>query len=80
MGYGECLVTDVARDGMGTGPNLDLYSGLASIGVPVIASGGIRDAADLASLSSLPGLRGAVAGRALYEGTLAPSDMAEAGP
>lgn len=70
------LCTDVARDGMLSGPNLDLY-GEALRRFPEIewqASGGIRDAGDLAALADL-GLAAAVSGRALLEDRIAAEEL-----
>ncbi len=71
-------LADIARDGMGTGPNLEATAALAeAISIPVIASGGvgsldhIRSAAALASR----GVAGVIVGRALYNGSV---DLAEA--
>src|SRR5207249_3784535 len=51
-GMGGLLVTDVSRDGMLGGPNLDLYRGLAeSTPLAVLASGGIRDQRDVDALA-----------------------------
>jgi phosphoribosylformimino-5-aminoimidazole carboxamide ribotide isomerase len=64
------LYTDVSRDGMLEGPNLDQTRKLAEAGkVPVIASGGVRDIRHIRQLKSLP-IWGVVVGRSLYEGTL----------
>jgi len=73
--YGvEAIVyTDIGRDGMLTGVNIDATVKLArELKIPVIASGGIASLQDIANL--LPyendGIIGAIAGRALYEGKL----------
>jgi phosphoribosylanthranilate isomerase len=63
------LVTQVERDGTMEGPDLALYRRLMEAGRPLIASGGVRDAADLHALDEV-GVEAAVVGRALYEGTL----------
>ncbi len=62
------LCTDIARDGMLAGPNIDLYQALcrAQPGLAVQASGGIRGLADIAQ-SRLAGCAGAVLGKALLE-------------
>jgi phosphoribosylformimino-5-aminoimidazole carboxamide ribotide isomerase len=62
------LVTDVERDGMMEGPNLDLTRevGRAS-GLPALLSGGIRSLADLEAARAFPEIGGAIVGRALYE-------------
>lgn len=70
------LVTSIAADGTLEGPDLDLYLRVLSLtGRPVLASGGVRSAGDLAALAGL-GVEGAVVGKALYEGTLSFSDIA----
>lgn len=67
-GMRHLLCTDIARDGMLAGPNLDLYRHLAALlpGVAIQASGGIRDVADVAA-SRAAGCSGAVLGKALLE-------------
>src|SRR5579864_8649910 len=65
------LVTDVERDGMLCGPNLDLAQRIAiDTGLPALLSGGVRSLADLAAAAALPEIAGAVLGRALYEGQI----------
>jgi len=69
------LYTDVARDGMLQGPNLQHTRLLAEAGdVPVIASGGVGNIDHVRQLARLP-VWGAIVGRSLYEGTL---DLREA--
>jgi phosphoribosylformimino-5-aminoimidazole carboxamide ribotide isomerase len=79
LGVGCVIATDVATDGMLSGPNLEFYRQLAEAapGLDLIASGGVRDLADLEALDALglPRLIGAISGRAIYEKTL---DLAEA--
>jgi len=77
---GACalIYTDIARDGMQTGPNLAGLKRLAeAVEAPVIASGGIKDLEDIKALLKLEGLgvEGAITGRAIYAGTL---DLREA--
>lgn len=70
----ECIVyTDIERDGMLTGVNVEATVQLArSIRIPVIASGGIHTIEDVRALCEVAdeGIIGAITGRALYEGTL----------
>ena len=80
MAFQEVLVTDISRDGGLAGPNLELYGGLGRTGLSIIASAGITTRDDLESLGSLPHVTGAVIGKALYEGKLAPEDMKEVVP
>ncbi len=68
-GVARLLVTDVDADGALVGPNLTLYRKLSTLGARILASGGVRDAADVRALAAL-GLDGVVVGRALYEGRL----------
>ncbi|MFH1370600.1 MAG: 1-(5-phosphoribosyl)-5-[(5-phosphoribosylamino)methylideneamino]imidazole-4-carboxamide isomerase [Planctomycetota bacterium] len=64
------IYTDVAKDGMLAGPNLERTKILIrTIPVPVIASGGVTTVEDIKNLVSI-GAAGAIVGRALYEGTL----------
>jgi phosphoribosylformimino-5-aminoimidazole carboxamide ribotide isomerase len=70
-GARHLLCTDIARDGMLSGPNLELYSHLRDI-VPTLAvqaSGGVRDVGDLQALRAL-GVASAILGRSLLEGQL----------
>lgn len=63
------VITDIGRDGMLTGPDVDgLAAAAAATDVPVIASGGVSSLADLAALRAVPGIAGVITGKALYEG------------
>jgi phosphoribosylformimino-5-aminoimidazole carboxamide ribotide isomerase len=66
------LYTDVARDGMLRGPNIEQTRALAEAGtVPVIASGGVGSIDHIRKLvENSPPIWGAIVGRSLYEGTL----------
>jgi phosphoribosylformimino-5-aminoimidazole carboxamide ribotide isomerase len=78
IGVASIVYTDIQRDGMGTGPNIERTGALArSIGIPVIASGGISGLEDVQKILSLrkDGVTGMITGRALYDGRL---DLAEA--
>ncbi|MBO9828118.1 1-(5-phosphoribosyl)-5-[(5-phosphoribosylamino)methylideneamino]imidazole-4-carboxamide isomerase [Xanthomonas sp. A2111] len=70
-GLVHLLCTDIARDGMLSGPNLALYAHLRQLAptLAVQASGGIRDAADVRGAREA-GCAGAVLGKALLEGRL----------
>jgi phosphoribosylformimino-5-aminoimidazole carboxamide ribotide isomerase len=69
------LYTDVAKDGMLQGPNLQQTRAVAEAGrVPVIASGGVGSIEDIRQLRQLP-VWGTIVGRSLYEGKV---DLAEA--
>jgi len=72
-GVEAIVYTDIGRDGMLTGVNVDATRRLAdSISIPVIASGGITNLDDIRRLSEVAdsGIVGAITGRAIYEGTL----------
>jgi phosphoribosylformimino-5-aminoimidazole carboxamide ribotide isomerase len=75
----EALVyTDIARDGMLTGPNLESTAELAeAVSIPVIASGGVASLDDVRRAAALAsrGVAGVIVGRALYAGAL---DLGEA--
>ncbi|MCD9086670.1 1-(5-phosphoribosyl)-5-[(5-phosphoribosylamino)methylideneamino]imidazole-4-carboxamide isomerase [Stenotrophomonas sp. SY1] len=70
-GMKHLLCTDISRDGMLSGPNIDLYAHLVQLlpGVAVQASGGVRDVADVRAAKAA-GCGGAVLGKALLEGHL----------
>ncbi|MEN9751671.1 MAG: hypothetical protein RLZZ600_718 [Actinomycetota bacterium] len=70
-GCARYVVTDVTRDGMLNGPNLDLLVSITQkTGKPVVASGGISSLDDLIALRELvpTGVEGAIVGKALYAG------------
>ena len=72
------IYTDIQRDGMQTGVNIEATRRLLEVtGAPVIASGGVSNLADIEALLGLRplGLIGVITGRAIYEGTL---DLREA--
>ncbi|MCX8506472.1 MAG: HisA/HisF-related TIM barrel protein, partial [Alphaproteobacteria bacterium] len=71
-GVAAIIYTDIDRDGMMTGPNLDeLASLVARVKTPVIASGGVASLQDLQNLrDQLPQLDGVISGRAIYEGKI----------
>ena len=77
-GVASIIYTDIHRDGMKTGPNVDATGALArAIQIPVIASGGISGISDVSEILTLEkdGVIGMITGRALYDGGL---DLAEA--
>jgi phosphoribosylanthranilate isomerase len=70
-GCARYVITDVLKDGMLRGPNLDLYRNVCSrTKAPVVASGGVSSLDDLRALASLTeiGVEGAIIGKALYAG------------
>ena len=74
------IYTDIATDGMLTGPNVDAMARMRrSVDVPVVASGGVARADDVTRLAAVS-MAGCIVGRALYEGTLTlPEALAAAG-
>ncbi len=77
-GVAAIIFTDISRDGMMEGVNVDSTVKLAqAVRIPVIASGGITNMDDIRALCAVEdeGIMGAITGRAIYEGTL---DFAEA--
>jgi phosphoribosylformimino-5-aminoimidazole carboxamide ribotide isomerase len=73
------LYTDIARDGMQVGPNIEATARLASEGgLPVLASGGVATLDDLRRLAARPGVAGAIVGRALYEKAFTLEDAVQA--
>jgi phosphoribosylformimino-5-aminoimidazole carboxamide ribotide isomerase len=70
-GVAGIIYTDIARDGMLTGPNIPaLREMVRTVGVPVIASGGIATMADIRNLLEIENLWGAITGKAIYSGSL----------
>ncbi len=75
-GVAALLFTDVGRDGMLKGVNLEATLALAAVSpVPVIASGGVAGIADIEALVGQANIEGVITGRALYDGRL---DLGEA--
>jgi phosphoribosylformimino-5-aminoimidazole carboxamide ribotide isomerase len=67
------IYTDIGRDGMLTGVNIEATVRLAQhVRIPVIASGGVTDMRDIEALCAVEaeGIEGAILGRSIYEGTL----------
>ncbi len=74
-GVAAIIYTDIARDGMLCGPNLEQTRTLAdALKIPVIASGGVGGLDDLLALrdaaAASPGIEGVIVGRALYDGRM----------
>lgn len=72
-GVAAIVYTDIARDGMMQGVNVEATAALAeACGIPVIASGGVTNMDDIRALKAVAarGVLGAITGRAIYEGTL----------
>lgn len=72
-GVEAIIYTDIGRDGMMQGVNIDATQALAkALNIPIIASGGITNLEDIRALATIEtdGVTGAITGRAIYEGTL----------
>lgn len=77
-GVAAIIYTDIARDGMLQGPNLEATRALAeAAGIPVIASGGVSSLRDIENLLAIEqyGVTGVITGKAIYSGSL---DLREA--
>ena len=73
LGVSAIVYTDIARDGMMQGVNVEATVQMAQASsIPVIASGGITNMEDIKALAAVSskGICGAITGRAIYEGTL----------
>ncbi|MES1157259.1 MAG: 1-(5-phosphoribosyl)-5-[(5-phosphoribosylamino)methylideneamino]imidazole-4-carboxamide isomerase [Alphaproteobacteria bacterium] len=80
-GVAALIVTDIARDGMKTGVNVELTGRVAdAVSIPVIASGGVKSVADIVALKARPGraIHGVILGRALYDGDISAIPALEA--
>lgn len=78
FGVEAIIYTDIARDGMMQGPNLEATKKLAeAISIPVIASGGVSSLRDIENLMAIEesGVTGVITGKAIYNGAL---DLKEA--
>jgi phosphoribosylformimino-5-aminoimidazole carboxamide ribotide isomerase len=76
-GVGAVIYTDIWKDGMRSGPNIEATGSLGrAIRIPVIASGGISDISDVRRVAGLTGdgVIGMITGRALYDGSLRLTD------
>ena len=70
-GAAAVLYTDIARDGTERGPNIWSTEAVArAAGIPVLASGGVGSLDDIRQLVTIPGVEGAIVGRALYSGAV----------
>lgn len=77
-GVNSIIYTDIGRDGMMSGVNIEATAALAeAVNIPIIASGGLTNLDDIRALSAVEktGVAGAITGRAIYEGSI---DFAEA--
>ena len=77
FGVSAIIYTDISRDGMLQGPNLDATRELAeSISIPVVASGGVSRLEDIANLMRIErsGVTGVITGKAIYSGAMSLAD------
>ncbi|WP_456316155.1 1-(5-phosphoribosyl)-5-[(5-phosphoribosylamino)methylideneamino]imidazole-4-carboxamide isomerase [Roseomonas elaeocarpi] len=78
-GAAAVIHTDIDRDGMLGGVNVEATAALAArLTTPVIASGGVASAADLAAVRAAGNIEGVIVGRALYDGRLTPAEALRA--
>lgn len=73
LGFSRVIYTDIQRDGMLTGPNIEQLKSITEITpLPVIASGGVSSFEDIENIKSLVnlGVEGVIVGKAIYEGKL----------
>ncbi len=78
-GVATVIYTDISKDGMLSGTNLEIYKELSAIeGLQIVASGGITFANEIKTLNEM-GIYGAIVGKAVYEGKLSLKDALIAG-
>jgi phosphoribosylformimino-5-aminoimidazole carboxamide ribotide isomerase len=71
VGIAGIVYTDISRDGMLSGPNLEAVREMVeSVKIPVIASGGVSGIEDIKNLMKIRNLWGAITGKAIYAGTM----------
>lgn len=76
-GFKYVISTDIAKDGMLSGPSFSLYERImGATSIPLIASGGVSGIEDLKRLKKM-GLSGAIVGKAYYEGLITLDEMKE---
>jgi len=74
-GVRKIIYTDIAKDGMMAGPNFDEMATMGATGLSIIASGGVSTLGDIERLQAIPGVSGAILGKAIYTGAI---DLKEA--
>lgn len=73
------VITDIGRDGMLVGPDVDGLARAAELAdAPVIASGGVSSLDDVVALAGIPNLGGVITGKAVYEGRFTVSEALDA--
>ena len=79
-GVGTIIYTDIATDGMLTGPNfLETEKMLEALGCQLIASGGVGSVEDVKRLGAMRGLYGCIIGKALYDGAVSLGELVSVG-
>jgi phosphoribosylformimino-5-aminoimidazole carboxamide ribotide isomerase len=74
-GVRTVIYTDISKDGMMAGPNFAEMAVMGQTGLSIIASGGVSSLDDIRRLMTIPGVDGAILGKALYTGAV---DLKEA--
>lgn len=75
-GCHRIIFTDIARDGMLSGPNAQALRAIGeAVEIPIVASGGVHKATDVRILKNLPNVEAVIVGKALYEGTASLRDL-----
>ncbi len=75
-GASGIIYTDISRDGMMTGPNIQAMDEMVrAVNIPVVASGGVSSIQDIKNLAGIKGLWGVITGKAIYSGSI---DLREA--
>ena len=71
IGAAGIIYTDISRDGMLTGPNIEAMAKMVkAVDIPVIASGGVSKLDDIRNLKKIDNLWGVITGKALYSGSM----------
>ncbi len=79
VGFLETIFTDISKDGALTGPNIEAVKDLMQkTRMGVYASGGVGALGDVQKLAQVPGLRGVIIGKALYDGRVSLEDCLKA--
>jgi phosphoribosylformimino-5-aminoimidazole carboxamide ribotide isomerase len=73
------VITEIGRDGMLSGPDLDgLAAAAQATDVPIVASGGVASLDDIRALARVSGIAGVITGKALYEGRFTVAEALDA--
>ncbi|NOY83556.1 MAG: 1-(5-phosphoribosyl)-5-[(5-phosphoribosylamino)methylideneamino]imidazole-4-carboxamide isomerase [Nitrospirae bacterium] len=75
IGVAALILTDIEKDGMLQGPNFKLMEEVGqAVKIPLVASGGVTTLAQIEKLTTIPGVKSAIIGKALYEGRIVLSE------